>query len=145
VIALFRDIETNEAAGIHRIALTAEAEKINRMMLGSWPRPRAIKLRPIGEELLVGEGIETTIAGVMKVRWPSALWALGSAGAIERLPVIPSVTKLGILVDHDDNGIGVSGARVCTDRWYYAKRKAALLTPRQAGADFNDIIKKRGA
>jgi hypothetical protein len=116
VVALFRDVETNEAAGIHRIALTAEAAKIDRMMLGSWSRPRAIKLRAGGEQLLVGEGIETAIAGDMKVCWASALWALGSAGAIERFPVITSVAKLGILVDRDGNGIGVSSARLCADR-----------------------------
>jgi DNA polymerase I-like protein with 3'-5' exonuclease and polymerase domains len=143
LIALFRDVETDEAAGIHRIALTADAEKIDRMMLGSWPRPRAIKLRPVGEELLTGEGIETSIAGEMKVRWRSALWALGSAGAIERFPVIANVAKLGILVDRDGNGVGGSSARLCADRWYYAHRKVVLLTPQKIGADFNDLIKER--
>jgi hypothetical protein len=82
LVALFRDVETDEAAGIHRIALTTNAEKIDRMMLGSWPTARAIKLRPAGAVLLVGEGIETSIAGEMKVSWRSGLWSLGSAGAI---------------------------------------------------------------
>ena len=60
LLALFRDLESDEVAGIHRVALAANAEKIDRMMLGSWPRPRAIKLRIDGEKLLVGEGIEIT-------------------------------------------------------------------------------------
>jgi DNA polymerase I-like protein with 3'-5' exonuclease and polymerase domains len=87
VLALFRGVENDTVAGIHRIALTANAEKIGRKMLGAWPRPRAIKLRPTGEKLLIGEGIETTMGGSMKVRWSSALWACGSAGAIAKLPL----------------------------------------------------------
>jgi DNA polymerase-1 len=145
LIALFRDVETDEAAGIHRVALTADAKKIGRMMLGSWPRSRAIKLRPAGEDLLIGEGIETSIAGEMKLRWRSALWALGSAGAIGQLPPIAGVTKLGILVDREDSGIGAEAGHRCATRWQYAKRKVVLLTPRQADTDFNDIVKGKGA
>jgi DNA polymerase I-like protein with 3'-5' exonuclease and polymerase domains len=144
VIALFSDVETDEVAGIHRIALTANAEKIGRMMLGSWPRPRAMKLRPAAERLLVGEGIETTISGAMKVRWSSALWACGSASAVAKLPLISGVTELAILVDRDGHGLGASSARSCADRWYPA-RKVALLTPRQDEADFNDLIGEKTA
>ncbi len=115
------------------------------MMLGSWPQPRAIKLRAGGDALLVGEGIETTIGGAMRVRWTSALWALGSAGAIERLPLVAGVGKLGILVDRDANGVGAESARRCADRWGRAGRSVALLTPQRAGADFNDLIRERGA
>jgi hypothetical protein len=111
VLALFRDVETDAVAGIHRIALTANAEKIDRKMLGTWLRPRAIKLRPIGEKLLIGEGIETTMGGSMKVHWPSALWACGSAGAIAKLPLISGMTELAMLVDRDGHGIGIA-ARV---------------------------------
>ena len=145
LIALFRDVETDEAAGIHRIALTPAAQKIERRMLGSWPGARAIKLRPAGEDLLIGEGIETSIAGEMKLCWRSGLWAMGSAGAIRQLPPMAGVKKLGILVDREANGIGVEAAHRCATRWQYAKRKVVLLTPRQAGTDFNNIVKERGA
>src|SRR5262249_31553219 len=102
LIALFRDIETDEAAGIHRTALIANAEKIGRMTLGSWPRPRAIKLRPIGNGLITGEGIETVVAGDMVLaRKSSALWAMGSAHAIGNLPLIAGFTDLTILVDRE--------------------------------------------
>ena len=140
LVALFRDIETNEAAGIHRIALTPNAEKIDRRMLGSWPQPRAIKLRADNEELLIGEGIETVVAGGMKLNWPAGLWAMGSAGAIAKLPLIPGVKKLGILVDREVSDTGISSARTCADRWRFAKREVLLLIPRQAEADFNDLI-----
>ena len=140
----FATSKTDAVAGVHRIALTANAEKIGRMMLGSWPRPRAMKLQPAGERLLVGEGIETTIGGAMKVRWSSALWACGSAGAIAKLPLISGVAELAILVDRDGHGIGISSGRSCASRWYPA-RKVTLLTPRRDETDFNDLIREASA
>jgi hypothetical protein len=143
VIALFRDVETDEAAGIHRIALTASAEKIGRMMLGSWPRPRAIKLRPPGKKLIVGEGIETTIAGGVHRNTIGAVWAMGSANAIAQLPVIPDIAELTILIDRDSNDVGPRSARTCSTRWSDAGHTVILLTPRQIGADFNDLLKRK--
>jgi DNA polymerase I-like protein with 3'-5' exonuclease and polymerase domains len=140
LIALFHDAETDEVAGIHRIALTPNAKKIGRMMLGSWSQPRAIKLRPIGEKLIVGEGVETVIAGGMQIHEAAALWAMGSAAAIGNLPLLPGVTKLMILVDHDKNNVGIDNARNCVKRWSCAKRNCVLLCPHQDDTDFNDLI-----
>ena len=141
LVARFNDCETDELAGIHRTALTADAKKIDRMMLGSWPRSRAIKLRPTGKKLIVGEGIETTIAGGMRLGdEAAALWALGSAPAIGQLPVVADVGELVILVDREKSGAGLSNAHACANRWYYAKRKTGLLIPQQNDADFNDLI-----
>ena len=142
VLALFRDAVTDDAAGIHRTALTAAAEKISRMMLGSWPNPRAIKLEPLGARLIIGEGVETTIAGGALTPRGSALWALGSANAIAKLPLIPGVTELIILVDRDPGDIGMNAARICATRWRHANYKTTLRVPHQIGADFNDLIKE---
>jgi DNA polymerase I-like protein with 3'-5' exonuclease and polymerase domains len=141
LIALFRDVETDEVAGIHRIALTANAEKIGRMMLGSWPRPRAVKLRSGGDRIMIGEGIETTIAGGAHRNTIGAMWAMGSANAIAQLPVISGVTELIILIDRDSNGVGPRSAHTCSTRWSDAGHTVILLTPRQIGADFNDLLK----
>jgi hypothetical protein len=146
VIALFRDVETDEIAGIHRIALTAGAEKIDRMMLGSWPRPRAIKLRAGNDQLVAGEGIETVIAGAMRrADTSSTLWALGSAGAVEKLPLVPGFTGLTVLVDREASNVGLDNARACTERWRRAGRKTCLAVPHQANADFNDLINPKRA
>jgi hypothetical protein len=141
LIALFHDVETDEVAGIHRIALTANAEKIGRMMLGSWPRPRAIKLRAASERLIIGEGIETTIAGGAYRNTIGAMWAMGSANAIAQLPVIPGIVELTILIDRDNNDVGPRSARACGTRWSDAGHTVVLLTPRQISADFNDLLK----
>jgi hypothetical protein len=142
LLALFRDVETDEIAGIHRVALTANGEKIDRMMLGSWPQPRAIKLRAGDDRMMIGEGIETTIAGSAKRMPEGTLWALGSAHAIAQLPIIAGVTELTILVDHDENDVGPQSARACSMRWGNAGCTVILLTPRQIGADFNDLVEE---
>jgi hypothetical protein len=143
LIALFRDVLTDAPAGIHRTALTADAQKLGRMMLGSWPSARAIKLRSAGNELIVGEGIETTLAGnaIISTQAESALWAMGSAHAIGQLPVIMNMSALRVLVDHDTNGVGISNARRCATRWHCAGRRVALLIPERNDTDFNDLIK----
>src|SRR5262249_58497703 len=56
LLALYRDVETDASAGIHRIALTPEAlagGKVERLTLGRWP----IKLWPAAKQLFVGEGL----------------------------------------------------------------------------------------
>jgi DNA polymerase I-like protein with 3'-5' exonuclease and polymerase domains len=142
VIALFRDVETDEIAGIHRVALTTDAEKIGRMMLGSWPRPRAVKLRAGNNQLITGEGIETVIAGVMRrADKSSTLWAMGSAGAIGKLPLVSGFAGLTVLVDREASNTGLDNARACTEQWRRAGRKTSLAIPHQAKADFNDLIK----
>jgi CHC2 zinc finger len=72
VLALFRDVEGDAPAGIHRIALTPETlagGKVERRMLGRWPTARAIKLWPAGSRLFVAEGIETALAAATRLQF----------------------------------------------------------------------------
>jgi len=65
-------------------------------------------------------------------------------------PVLGGVQTLTLLVDHDRNGTGQEAAAECARRWIEAGRVEAerdeagreviRLTPRELGADFNDII-----
>jgi hypothetical protein len=140
MIALFRDIETGECAGIHRTWLTADAQKIDRRMLGRWPRPRAIKLYPANDQLYVAEGIETALAAATQLgMWPA--WALGSKVSLEKLPVISGIAVLGILVDRDAHGEAAAAA--CCQTWQAARRRVRLLRTKDTSQnDFNDLILK---
>jgi hypothetical protein len=142
LVALFRDVRTGDPAGIHRIALTAEGRKIDRMALGKWPAPRAIKLWAAGSILVVGEGIETVLAGATRIRHRGALlqpaWSLAWDTGVAKLPVLPGVDRLIVLVDHDP--AGQRAARQCAGRWRRAGRTVVPLTPKHPGTDFNDII-----
>jgi hypothetical protein len=77
MIALYRDVRTNEAKAIHRTALTHDGKKIDRKSLGPIGGC-AIKLtadEDVTEALTIGEGIETVLAGMVLNFRPA--WALG--------------------------------------------------------------------
>jgi hypothetical protein len=141
LIALYRDVATDEPAGIHRIALPPQVfagAKVERMTLGSWPRPRAIKLWPANGQLFLGEGIETVLAAAT-VLGKRPAWAAGSANNLGKFPVLPGIA-LTLLVDHDVNGQGEKYAAECARRWYAAGGKVRRTMPPQPGTDFNDLI-----
>jgi hypothetical protein len=70
-------------------------------------------------------------------------WSTVSSYALGRLPVIPGVERLIILVDHDEAGLTASGT--CMDRWIRAGRSVIRLKPKRAGADFNDLVMESAA
>jgi DNA polymerase len=146
IVALFRDVITNEPIGIHRIAIP-DGKKLERKMLGGGPRSRAVKLQPLNGSriLFVGEGIETVLAAMLHIpyrgRPVAPAWAMGSAGAIANLPVIDGVEQLVVLVDNDANGIGRKSAEVCAKTWQAAGRHVNFFSPKGL-KDFNDVVLK---
>jgi DNA polymerase len=139
LVAAYRDVISDEFAGIHRIALTPEVftgAKVQRRTLGSWPAPRAIKLWPAGEQLFLGEGMETVLAAATRLGMRPA-WAAGSSSNMKKFPVLPN-TRLTLLVDHDASGI--EAAKVCVQRWSKAGRKVRTRQPPRPGTDFNDLV-----
>jgi hypothetical protein len=141
LVALRRDIFSDEPVSIHRVALTPDGDKIERRMLG---HGGVVKLFPAGERLVVGEGIETTLAAATRItRWGGLLqpaWSAVASGVLGNLPVIPGVERLIILVDNDLNGAGQAAALRCAERWSRAGRSVVRLTPKRPGADFNDLV-----
>jgi AAA domain/DNA polymerase family A/Toprim domain/CHC2 zinc finger len=143
LIAYYSDIADGMFAGIHRIALTEDTEtKVQRLTLGSWPKPRAIKLWDAGDQLYVGEGIETVLAAATKLKHQGhpmrPAWAMGSAHGLGKLPAIDTVKTLNILVDNDD--AGKTAADRCVENW--RRHDVIALMPDQPGADFNDVVLK---
>jgi hypothetical protein len=140
MLALFRSISGDEPVGIHRTALTPAGQRIDRKAWGSI-EAAAIKLSSdaeIAAGLTIGEGIETTLAG-MAIGFAPA-WALGSSGKIGRFPVLPGVECLTILVDHDDiakskRGAGQIQARECSARWTAAGREVLRVIPDRIGSE----------
>jgi hypothetical protein len=147
LVALWTDVITGEPKGIHRTALTATAEKIDRMSLG--PIAGAvIRLWPddaIAQGLVVGEGVETTLAAATRIEHRGTLlqpaWACGDAGHVRDFPVLAGIEALTVLVDNDVSGQGQAAAEACARRWRDAGREVTRLVPRIPG-DFNDIVKR---
>jgi hypothetical protein len=137
LLALMRNPCTDAITGIHRIALSSSAQKIERRMLG---RTGVVKLWPPGPQLVVAEGLETTLAGATRIEYRSAplrpAWAALAAIPLGQFPLIPGVERLIVLVD-DDPERKTAAAR-CSERWTSAGRTVVYLTPKQRGFDFND-------
>jgi putative DNA primase/helicase len=156
MIALVRGVVTNDLQGVHRTALNPDGTpvKVNgktaRLALGS-TKNGAIKLTDdadVSTGLFVGEGIETTMAGMMSPRWWRPAWALLYADNIASLPVLPGIECLSILVDHDRQDkhgrrAGEAAARECAERWTAAGRDVTELIPTIEGEDIADVASQR--
>ena len=145
MISLFRDIDTDEPRAILRTALTVDGQKFDRRVLG--PKSGcAIKLTPAAKLqglLTIGEGLETTLAGIAYGFEPA--WCVGDAGALAKFPVIPGISRLTILVDNDANGTGLACALKCTERWKAAGVEVWHVIPESIDADIADLVVERAA
>jgi len=138
LVALFRDIRTNEPCGIHRTFFDHGGRKLGRKMLGR-AKSAAIKLDGDGAVELglhIGEGIETCLAAWLAGFRP--VWALGSAGAVAAFPVLSGIEAITVLGEVDDGGASHRAAQRCAARWIEAGREAFVVTP-LVGSDLNDV------
>ena len=62
-----------------------------------------------------------------------------------RLPALPNVKQLILLVDNDENNEGQQAAERCQRIWKSADRTIVPLIPKQKGWDFNDVVLGRKA
>jgi hypothetical protein len=146
MIALWTDAVSGKPRAIHRTAITDAGAKVGRKTLG----PNAgcvIRLWPDDEVergLVVGEGIETTLAAATRIQHRGTplrpAWATGDAGHLEQFPVLPGIEALTVLVDHDENGRGQLATAECVRRWTAAGREVIQLIPRIPGDDFADLV-----
>jgi len=146
MVAPWTDATSGEPRAVHRTAITDAGEKVGRKTLG----PNAgcvIRLWPdeeVGRGLVIGEGIETTLAAATRIQHRGTLltpaWATGDAGHLEKFPVLPGIEALTVLVDHDENGRGQRATAECARRWTAAGREVTQLIPRIPGEDFADLV-----
>jgi putative DNA primase/helicase len=141
LIAGFRSIaDNNTLTAIHRIRLDQPEHwpKAERKMLGG-VAGSAVKLDPAGERLIIGEGVETALAARQLGLRP--VWALGSAGAIEKFQPVAGVNHLFIIGENDDSGRNRKAAETCRENWKL--RDVSFVVPRQEFKDINDAIMGR--
>jgi hypothetical protein len=139
LIALYRDIATDAPRAIMRTALTADARKIDRKALGPVDGA-AVKLSEHAGATMaitIGEGVETTLAGLMQGFAPA--WALGSVGAVARFPVLAGIESLTILGETGDGGASERAVKECAGRWIAARREVFRATSR-VGGDIADAL-----
>jgi putative DNA primase/helicase len=141
LVALFRDVLTDEQCGIHRTFLQPDGSKIERRMLGRM-RGAAIKLDADAEVtmgLTVGEGVETCLAARALGFRPT--WALGSTEGIKTFQVLSGVDALTILGETDDGGRSLKAVRTCTQAWTDQGREVLTVYPKMTG-DMNTVLQE---
>ena len=142
LIALFRNIETDEPQAVSRTFLDREGRKLGRKFLGP-VGGAAIKL-DADENVLgglnIGEGAETCQAARQLGLRPA--WALGSAGAVAAFPVLSGVECLTLLAENDE--ASRHAVEACARRWHDAGREV-LIDRALLGKDLNDALALRGA
>jgi len=137
-VVAFTSIAGDKITGIHRIRVDQPGRwpKADRMMLGRI-NGSAAKLDPIGNCLVIGEGVETCIAARQIGLRP--VWALGSAAGIENFPLVGGLEEL-IILGENDSGTNRSAALKCQQTW--KERRVTIVHPRRA-KDMNDFVMEK--
>jgi putative DNA primase/helicase len=127
---------------IHRTFLTFDGTgkapaAPQKMMFGPC-RGGAVRLAPLSEALMVGEGIETCLAAMQATG--IAAWAALSASGLRSLDLPHEVRDVIVLADGDDSG--EAAAQNCGHRWKREGRRVRIARAPH-GLDFNDLLLKR--
>ncbi|MBU8544323.1 MULTISPECIES: DUF7146 domain-containing protein [Roseomonadaceae] len=143
MVALLRDVHGVPTA-VHRTFLApggvgkAAVEPV-RMTLGN-VRGSALRIFPVAERLVVGEGIETSLAAGHLLRLPA--WAAISAGNLGQTVALPPEVREVVLA-MDVDGPGRAAAAKAAVRWKAEGRKVQLAKPHREGQDFADVLAER--
>jgi Toprim domain len=143
MLALVRNIRTDEPQAIHRTALTPgpTPDRIDRLSLGP-TAGGAIKLSPHDEVtngLLIGEGIETAFSAALRLKF-RPVWSVISRSGLAKFPVLDGVQCLTVAVDNDDSGDGQRDAGILVERMVGAGIEVITTQPNLA-KDFNDLVR----
>lgn len=137
MVALMRDVITNEPCGIHRTFLDRDGRKLDRKMLGR-AKGAAIKLdehEDVISGLFIGEGIESVLSARQLGCRPT--WAVGSAGAIADFPLLAGIEAITILTEND--AASARAAETCRGRYEDAGCETFMFEP--PFGDWNDVVR----
>jgi hypothetical protein len=147
MIALVQHVEHGRVA-IHRTWL-----QIDGLAKASFAEPKrslgpvrggAVRLARAGAALLVGEGIETSAAGMVSTTLPA--WAALNTSGLKSLvlPPLPIGATVTILADNDASGAGERAAHRAARRWLAEGREVRIALPPEPGTDWADVLLDKG-
>jgi hypothetical protein len=139
MVALVTNGTDGTPLAIHRTFLAIDGNakapvEPAKMMLGPC-RGGAVRLGPVGDVLMVGEGIETCLAAIQATGY--AAWAALSTSGLRVLDLPREMRDVIVLADGDDPG--EAAARDCAWRFKREGRRVRIAHPPQ-GMDFNDML-----
>jgi putative DNA primase/helicase len=102
-------------------------------------RGAAVRLHDVGDEMAVGEGIETCLAahelsGI-------SVWAALSAIGIMTFEPPPGVRRLHIFADNDSHSVGQDAARALARRLIGSGLAIEIHIPPNPDTDWNDVLR----
>ena len=139
MVGLITDCTSGDLIGSHRTFLSpdgsskAEVGKA-KMMLGH-SAGGVVRLAPDSSTIVLGEGIETTIAGMKATQRVG--WAALSTSGMKRVTMPPDVSKVIILVDGDPAG---RAAADTLGKQLLRQGKTVQKAEAPDGFDFNDVL-----
>jgi putative DNA primase/helicase len=139
MVALVTRGYDNRPMAVHRAFLARNGPgkaPVNplKMMLGPCSGG-AVRLAEPEDVLMIGEGIETTLAAMQVAGIPA--WSALSTSGMRNLNLPNTVREVIVLADGDDPGD--SAARACAERWAREGRRVRIARPPR-GFDFNDLL-----
>ena len=142
MIAIVTRGEDPRPVAIHRTWLAPDGNgkapvEPAKMMLGPC-RGGAVRLAPFAQPLLVGEGIETTLAAMQATGHCG--WAALSASGLRSHDLPEEARDIIILADGDD--AGTAAANAAASRWHREDRRVRIAQA-PTGTDFNDLLTAR--
>jgi hypothetical protein len=109
-----------------------------RKLVGAMPAGSAVRLCPAGEEMLVAEGVFTTLSAMRRFELPG--WALLSTTNLRRWRAPPGVRRVLIAADRGPDGER-SAAQLCAALVEHGRIAEVVLPPEGAG-DWNDLDRR---
>lgn len=92
-------------------------------------------------ELLIGTGIETTIAAIQLFELPG--WSAVCDTGLKALDLPSEIRSVLIAADNDTSGSGHDAALSAHVRWTAEGRPARIFMPPNQGEDFNNVLLSR--
>ena len=145
MVAAVTDGATGAPMSIHRTFLApdgaAKADIANAKMALGPTAGGAVRLAAAPAErnrLLIGEGIETTLAAMQATGAPG--WAALSTSCLRTLELPSGVRNIMVLADNDANGAGIAAATAAARRWQAEGRRVSVALPPATGTDFADML-----
>jgi hypothetical protein len=128
-----------EVTFLDRSARQATGLRLSRKIIGWIPPGTAVRLDPPADEMVVGEGVFTTLSATERFGLPG--WALLSTSRLRTWRPPPGVR--GVLVAGDNGVAGRRAARVLVERLRCEGHRAWAEFPERDFGDFNDQARSR--
>jgi hypothetical protein len=138
VLALYRDVLTDQPRAISRIGLWPNGTKIERWDLGN-KIGTAIKLMPVtAGKVCLAESVENALAAHMLGHAP--VWATGGRAGIANFFLVDGINELGLLLDNDVEHDSQKSGVEAFERYTADGRDAWFDIPGNPNQYFNDLV-----